>query len=107
MFSRMEQSLKLDRFLTEGLPVHYLPQTMFVVGLLLLYIFNSHYADRTYRKVSRLQQQVEDLRADYTTLKAEYMYASKQSEVAKKVKEFGLEETKEPPFKIIVEESEY
>jgi outer membrane murein-binding lipoprotein Lpp len=37
---------------------------------------------RATRKIDKLQTEVEDLRADYTTLKADIMYASKQSEVA-------------------------
>jgi hypothetical protein len=35
------------------------------------------------------------------------MFASKQSEVAKKVKELELKESLTPPFKIEVEEGEY
>jgi hypothetical protein len=37
-----------------------------------------------------------------TTLEAEYMYASKQSEVAKKISSLGIEEINEPPFKISI-----
>jgi hypothetical protein len=55
------------------------------------------------RKIDRLQSDVEDLRADYTTLKADIMYASKQSEVARRVKELGLKESLNPPFKVVVE----
>ena len=35
------------------------------------------------------------------------MFASKQSEVAKKVKKIGLQESEKPPFKIVVEKGEY
>ena len=102
---------KVDRFLeretSQGLPVQYLPYILFFVVLGIFYIGNSHYADKTIRKIDKLEQEVEDLRADYTTLKSEYMFASKQSEVAKQVKKLGLEESEEPPFKIVVEEGEY
>jgi hypothetical protein len=54
-----------------------------------------------------LENEVEDLRADVTTLEAEYMFSSKQSEVAKNVKTLGLEESKQPPYKIVIDESEY
>jgi hypothetical protein len=40
-------------------------------------------------------------------MKADYMFASKQSEVAKKVRKIGLEESKTPPNKIVVQEGEY
>ncbi|WKV14051.1 FtsL-like putative cell division protein [Marivirga harenae] len=90
-----------------GLPVHYLPYVLFLVAIGIFYIGNSHYADKTTRKIDKLHQEVEDLRADYTTLKSEYMFASKQSEVAKKVKKLGLKESEKPPFKIVIEKGEY
>jgi len=51
--------------------------------------------------------EVEENRADYTSMKADYMFASKQSEVARRVNEFGLKENKMPPYKIIITEGEY
>jgi hypothetical protein len=70
----------------------------------LIYISNTHYAEKTVRKISAMQAEVEDLRADYTTLKADLMFASKQSEVARKVGEIGLKESLKPPYKVVVEE---
>ena len=54
-----------------------------------------------------MEREVEDLRADYTTLKAEYMLSGKQSEVAKSVSDMDLEESLVPPKKIEVSEDEY
>ena len=76
-----------------------------VLGL--LYISNTHYAEKTVRRISAVQAEVEDLRADYTTLKSDLMFASKQSEVARKVKALGLKESLKPPYKVEVEEGEY
>ena len=73
----------------------------------LFYISNTHYADKTVRRINELQAEVEDLRADYTTTKADLMFASKQSEVARKVSVFGLKESLKPPYKIVVNEDEY
>jgi FtsZ-binding cell division protein ZapB len=53
------------------------------------------------RKIDKMQVEVEELRADYTSLKSEYMFASKQTEVARKVKKLGLKESYTPPNKII------
>jgi hypothetical protein len=55
------------------------------------------------RKIEKLQQEVEDVRADVTTLEAEFMLSSKQSEVAKKIAPLGIVEIDEPPIKIIVD----
>ena len=99
--------MKRDSTLEENFPVKYLPKVAFAVLLGLIYVWNSHYAERANRKINKLETEVEDLRADVTTLEADYMFSSKQSEVAKKVKALGLEESKEPPYKIVEGESEY
>ncbi len=102
MFSGMEKKMKLESYFEEGFPVQYLPKILFVVLLGLIYISNTHYADKTTRAIDKAQSEVEDLRADFTTLKADVMFASKQSEVARRVKAMGLEESLKPPFKIVV-----
>lgn len=107
IFSGLEKKMKLESYFEEGFPVQYLPKILFVVLLSLIYISNTHFAEKTTRKIDRLQSDVEDLRADYTTLKADIMYASKQSEVARRVKELGLKESLNPPFKVVVDASEY
>ena len=107
VFSGIEKKLKLESYFEEGFPVHYLPKIFFVLVLGLIYIGNTHYAEQTVRKINLIQIEVEDLRADYTTLKSDLMFSSKQSEVARKVKAFGLKESLIPPYKVVVEEGEY
>ena len=107
IFSGLEKRLKLESYFEEGFPMQHLPKILFAMVLSLIYISNTHYAEKTTRQIERAQNEVEDLRADYTTLKSEVMFASKQSEVARRVKVLGLEESMNPPFKIIVEEGEY
>ena len=107
VFSGIEKRLKLEAYFEEGFPVHYLPKILFVLTLGLIYIGNTHYAEQTVRKINMMQVEVEDLRADYTTLKADLMFSSKQSEVARKVHAFGLKESLIPPYKVVVEEGEY
>ena len=107
IFSRIEGAFKVFGFSGTELPLRFLPQILFVFFLLLVYIGNSHYADKTIRNINRLESEVEDLRADYTTMKAEYMLSGKQSEVAKKVKLYGLKESLQPPQKIILKKGEY
>lgn len=104
LFSGIERRLKLENYFEEGFPVQYLPKILFVMFLGLLYISNTHHAEKTVRRIDQVQSEVEDLRADYTTLKSDLMFASKQSEVARKVKAMGLKESLNPPTKIIVED---
>ncbi len=103
-FSQLEKRLKLESYFEEGFPVQYLPKILFVLVLSLLYISNTHHAERTTRAINRAHSEVEDLRADYTTLKADVMFASKQSEVARRVKDLGLKESLRPPYKIVVDD---
>lgn len=107
IFSGFEKKLKLESYFEEGFPVQYLPKILFVMFLGILYIGNTHHAEKTVREINRSQSEVEDLRADYTTLKADVMFASKQSEVARRVKELGLKESIDPPFKVVVEDRGY
>ncbi len=104
LFSGIERRLKLENYFEEGFPVQYLPKILFFMALGLLYISNTHHAEKTVRRIDQVQSEVEDLRADYTTLKSDLMFASKQSEVARKVKSLGLKESKNPPTKVVVEE---
>jgi hypothetical protein len=103
VFSGVEKRLNLESYFEEGFPVQYLPKILFVVGLALVYIGNTHYAEKTVRKINHIQAEVEDLRADYTTLKSDLMFASKQSEVARKVKSLGLKESLTPPAKVVTD----
>ncbi len=107
LFNRIEKTIQLESLFEDGFPVAYLPKILFVFALGLLYIGNTHFSEKTIRKINNLQTEVEDLRADYTTLKADLMFASKQSEVAKRVKGLGLNESLKPPQKILVKKSEY
>ena len=107
IFSRLENLLKLDTNFEDGLPVKFLPYLLFLTAIGIFYIGNNHYAEKTIRKIDKIQVEVEDLKADYTTLKADYMFASKQSEVAKRMEQSEIYESLKPPFKIVVEEGEY
>ena len=107
LFGWMSRWVKDDSTIGNSFPARYLPKVVFVVVLGVFYVWNTHYAERSIRKIDKLETEVEDLRADVTTLEAEYMYGSKQSEVAKKVKALGLVESKEPPYKIVADEGEY
>lgn len=102
-FTFMEQRLDVSGLLGENVPVKLVPPFLYAAFLAMIYIWSNHQAENTIRKIDRMQQEVEDLRADVTTLEAEYMYASKQSEVAKKIQPLGIEEIEEPPQKIVLE----
>ncbi|GJM27774.1 MAG: hypothetical protein DHS20C17_04090 [Cyclobacteriaceae bacterium] len=104
IFNILERWLKIEDLSIKKASGAYMPQILFIMALGILYIGNGHYAENTIRRISFSQKQVQDLRADYHTLKADYMFDSKQSEVASKVKKSGLRESSEPPIKIIADQ---
>ncbi|MGF1637366.1 MAG: FtsL-like putative cell division protein [Cyclobacteriaceae bacterium] len=106
-FAFLERALKMDTLFEDGLPAKYIPHVLFLTFLGIFYIGSNHMAERTIREIDGLESEVEELRADFTSLKADQMFAAKQSEVARKVKVFGLKESYNPPNKIIVKKGEY
>jgi hypothetical protein len=102
VFKLIESYVKLDIIFENGLPVRYIPYILFTAALGVFYIGNIHYAEKTVRKLDKLKIEVDDLRAEYTTIRAGYEFDGKQSEVAKKVAPIGLFESAVPPYKIIV-----
>ena len=107
IFARIQKALRIPDLQSHGIPVKYIPYFLFLAVYCLIYIWNNHHAENTIRQINKLESQVEDLRADYTTLKSDYMYSRLQSEVAKKVAVIGLKESQNPPNKIVLQESEY
>lgn len=107
MFSKIERTLNLGNLFENGLPIKYLPNIAYVTLLIIIYIGYNHYAEKTSRDITKLEIEVENFRADYTTLKSDYMYSRLQSEVAKRVAAMGLKESKIPPQKIVIETVEH
>jgi len=84
-----------------------LPYLCFLAFLGMIYIANSHFAVNNVRRIDKLNKEVKELRWEYKSLKADLMFKSKLTEVAKKVDTLGIKELIEPPKKIIVKSDEY
>jgi hypothetical protein len=107
IFHLVDKYTKLDVLFEDGVPVKYLPYVLYVMVITIFYIGNTHYAEKTIRKIDKIKMETEDLRADYTTLKSDYMEASKQSEVARNVAPSGLIESSSPPYQVTVSDEEH
>ena len=107
IFQLVDRYTRMDVLFQDGVPVKYLPYILYLMVVALFYIGNTHYAEKTIRKIDKIKIETEDLRADYTTLKSDYMEASKQSEVARKVAPAGLVESSSPPYQVEVYGEEY
>jgi hypothetical protein len=74
---------------------------LFLAAMAVVYIYNGHYADKISRDLSRTNKEVKELQYEYKTLKSEVMFRSKESELAKAVAPFGLQELTQPPFVLV------
>jgi hypothetical protein len=84
-----------------------LPYLIFLCVLVMFYIANSHMAVKNIRNIDKLGKEVKELSWEYKSLKADLMFKSKMTEVAKKVDTLGIKELIEPPKKIIVGTNEH
>ena len=78
-----------------------LPFALYIMFLAIIYIANNYYADRNIRQINKLNKEINELRAEYITIKAELMFKSNQTELAKKLEQYGIKESIVPPKKII------
>lgn len=102
LFTQLEQKLSFDSIFVPENYSKYILKFAWIVFLGFIYIYNAHVSERFSRESDKLNKLVEDLRTHYTTLHADVMYQSKESEIAKKVVELGLTDNTAPQ-KIIVE----
>ena len=83
-------------------------QLPFILSLALLamcYIANNYNSQKTAIKINKTLKEIEGLRYEYISTKANLMYISKQSELVKRLGTSGLKESIVPPDKIFIEDS--
>ena len=74
----------------------------FLLFLIILFISNTFWAQGTVRKIDKYKQEVKELRIKSISIKAKLMDNTRQTQIANKVKNIGLEESLTPPKKIYV-----
>ena len=87
----------------------FIKQVPFILCLALLamvYIGNNYNAQKTAIAINKTRKEIEGLRYEYISTKANLMYISKQSEIIKRLGGSGLKEAIVPPEKIFIEEAE-
>jgi len=80
-----------------------LPFILFLVFMAIVYITNRYHAEKITRKSIALQEELNELRAQYTSTASELMFLSRQSQVLRLIEEnnLGLKESRVPPKKIV------
>ncbi|MDO7742275.1 MAG: hypothetical protein MUP99_00815 [Pedobacter sp.] len=101
------KKLFVDGVVSKEAATEMLPFLVFLSLLTMLYIANSHMAVKNIRDIDKLNKEVKELSWEYKSLKADLMFKSKLTEVAKKVDTLGIKELIEPPRKIIISSDEH
>ena len=90
------------RFLTDESAFKNWRMIIFIVGLLLIMISNAHSADKKVLKISELNKQKRELRAEYIDTQTTLMRMKMESNIREKAKKMGLQPTQTPPQRIKV-----
>ncbi len=81
----------------------WIPFILYLSFIAVFYIGIRYYGENTEVKIKNLQENLQEYRAEYLTIKSEMMYKTKQSEVVKMVDSLGLRELTHPPAKLKIE----
>lgn len=79
---------------------------IYVTILIFFYIGNRYSCEKTIRDIVEIERELKELRFESITTESELMSLSRMSEVAKMVKESGLDlvESREPAKKLLIED---
>ncbi|MFN3557176.1 MAG: FtsL-like putative cell division protein [Bacteroidales bacterium] len=84
-------------FLSKEKSADLLPFLLFLAFVAVLLIANTYYAEKKVREIERMRAEVTELRTIYISNKAELMYLSNQSEIARRLRDQGFVESTVPP----------
>jgi len=98
----IQRILSGDFLAKEGL-VQHMPFIAFLVALFLLNIGLVYYFENTAREKVRMQNELNEMRAQYNTTMSKLETGKRQSNVAQAIQDMGLKELRTPPNIIDVE----
>lgn len=99
--------LGLDGLLTYSKVMQNTLFVLFLLGIGIFHVFNTHSAERMVRNIARKEQKIKELRWEYTSVKSDMMFKSKQTELETQLAPYGLQPLVQPPYKIVVKKNEY
>jgi len=76
---------------------------IFFIGLLgIIYIANSHYAEKQSRKIRVVEIEVQSLKREHMQVLSTLMHEKKHTRIENEVKQLGLASPKSRPYRIVV-----
>ena len=91
------RSLLNGSFLSAEKSPDLMPFILYLAFLAVMLIANTYYAEKKVREIERMRSEVTELRTIYISNKAELMYLSNQSEIARRLRDRGFVESTVPP----------
>ncbi len=76
---------------------------IFIFGVGLVYIANSHFAEKQTRKMEALTNEIKELKSEAMTINAQLCRMKKQSELSKNLENKGIQALKDIPYKVVNE----
>lgn len=77
---------------------------LYVAGMAIIVIFSSHSADQKVMVISKLNERIKDLRSQHIDIRTQLMTQSKATRVSEEVKNIGLIESLQAPYKIVMQD---
>lgn len=100
----LDPLFNMDHLTNGQFPLKWVIRLVYIALLTWIYIYYSMLADAKIHQIARATAALEEVRADYTTQKAEFMKLSKQSYLEVEMRKYGLELSLVPPTKIIIDQ---
>ncbi len=92
--------------LTRDSIVNQVPYVLYLSLLAVLYIGYGYYAEKTVRELDKEDTLLKEIKSEYTTTSTKLEVLRQQSKVAEEIARMGLEESRVPPKKIVIEPKE-
>jgi len=92
-----------DKLASKNLLVTSWRMVLFISSLAILVIYSSHKVDQKVIRISKLNEELKDLRSRHIDMRTQLMSLSKTTKVAEEVEHLELFESLDAPFKIQVQ----
>ncbi len=92
--------------LTRDSIVNQIPFVVYVAMLMVLMIGWGYNGENMVREMDKVGSQVKELKSEYTTTSTKLEVMRQQTKVAEEIARLGLEESRVPPKKIVIEPKE-
>jgi hypothetical protein len=93
---RSIKALMDGSFLSGSGTARRLPYFLFIFGLVVVYVANTHNAEKRIRQTASMTKEINNMRSEYISLQSQLVLSSNPSKIAEKLINSGIAESKEP-----------